>query len=250
MSQKRPVAMLVFGILNLLFGTVVLGVFSCCGLLGGFSYLGVREAQKEMKDEEKAELEIVRELSTVITDNVPGLVPFTVASIAGGLFLAFLEIITGVGMVIIRSWGRWLCVLWAMLSVLGVLAWLFYWFTVFTPGVSKLGPDIERTLKKFETNQQKMGKAPPKRQDFNELTNINEALTGWTMIFLVVAGCYGAYAGLAFLFMIFPGTGEGIARYQGANGYQGASGDLYDDDYMRRRRDSGMPPEGTGPPGM
>jgi len=68
-TRKRPVALIVFGILNLIFGTILFGSSLCCGVgFFGF-YAAMRSAYQQIPATDQRELD---ELWGVFANNLPG----------------------------------------------------------------------------------------------------------------------------------------------------------------------------------
>jgi hypothetical protein len=243
-TRKKPVAVLVFGILNLVFGSLGLVMNLCCGLsIAGF-YLMVTSVSQQAAPQDKKELE---ELWRAFSDNVPGLLPIVISSLAVSFLLGIMEIVSGIGLVRIRNWGRWLCAIWAVLQVLTVATSLFIQIVVVAPGMQKAMEDLQKWSERQQQRDRERGKnqgAPPVQ--FNTMGGsgnpyADNALTVAMSSFSLI------YAGVAFVFMVLPQTGKAIARYNGKEDWREGEQDLYDDDYERKRRAPEQPPDGGEP---
>ena len=138
MTRKRPVSMLVIGIINLVLGPLGLAGSCCCGFAAFGLYAAVSAAYQEMKPEQKAEMQDLDDLWSIFAEHMPGIGAFIVASLVSSLVMYLIQTISGIGLVLVRSWGRWLCALWAFLAIISTLAILAYWIAVVTPGATSL----------------------------------------------------------------------------------------------------------------
>src|SRR5262245_28994127 len=114
MTRKKPVAMLVFGIINLVVGSLGAVACVCAGGVFLLMYAGFRSAFQQAAGPEQ---ELLNDMGTAFSKNLPGLVPFMTAYTVIGIVLSVVQIVSGVGLVAIRNWGRWLCAIWAVLIV-------------------------------------------------------------------------------------------------------------------------------------
>jgi hypothetical protein len=245
-TRKKPVAVLVFGILNLVFGSLGLVASLCCGLsIAGF-YLLMTSVYQQVDPPDKKELEA---LWRAFSENVPLLVPMVIGSLVLSFLLGLMEIISGIGLVRIRNWGRWLCGVWAVLQMMTVAGSLFFQIVIFGPGAQKATQDLQKWSEQQQQRDRQKGnnRGAPQPQ-FNAMgrsgnpyadSAFTVAMSSFSMI----------YAGVAFVFMALPQTGKAIARYNGKPDRLEHEQDLYDDDYERKRRPREQPPD-PGDPGQ
>jgi hypothetical protein len=234
---------MVFGILNLVFGGIsVLGNACCClgfaGLLMGLQSLQQPNAPPEQRD--------VAGMFTAFTDNIPGFQSALGGYLAAAVLLSVMQIISGIGLVWIQNWGRWLCVLWAVLRIAMTVAMFGYLVGLVMPGMPKVAQDMEKWLEKMEEKQRQKGMVPPPRQ---KLDQAGDAGSAANLVLPMASGGFTIiYAFIAFIFMVLPQTGRAIARYHGRDDGLGRPrrDDLYDEDYERQRR----PPEPPPPSGF
>jgi hypothetical protein len=234
MARKKPVLLLVFGIINLAVGGIGLLFSLCCGAFSGLGYVGLRKLYEDAGPQDQKEWD---DIWHSFSDNVPGLPPFLVAWFAAWFFLAMIQIISGIGLVRIRSWGRWLCATWGLLQFVVTAAALFYLLAVLAPGLEKSAPDLEKWWQKQEERQRAKGQPVQPRQRIDAMGGTgnplldNLPMTLLSLFFLI-------YGGLAFVIMALPQTGKTIARYHGKDDdiLQGSADRLYDDEDERRRR--------------
>jgi hypothetical protein len=239
---------MVFGILNLIFGTIGLLGTCCCGVGLGFVYLGVREAIRQGQQKGAApELQDFQGMLAAVSDNVPGIEAVAIGYLVATFILTLALLISGFGLIAIRPWGRWLCAVWAVLSIAVTVFGLGYMMFVFTPAAPKMAEDMEKWAKKIEDRARQKGQQVPPRQKLNEAarTTGNPILDNLSGI--IFTGFELLYPAIAFMFMVIPQTGRAIARYHANDEQQGQPSpehDLYYGDDERRRRPPEQPPQG------
>jgi hypothetical protein len=242
--RKKPTAVFVFGILNIVFGAMSLISFLCCGVVIGGLYGVVMSAYGNAPPEVQKDLD---DLGRAFVDNVPGLVAFLIAYFAVGLMLGLMQIISGVGLVRIRPWARWMCVLWGVLEIMTIALSLFYLLAILNPGLEKAVDEMERIQERLEQKQRRQGMNPPPRQKIQRGTGnpvVDNVLNVLFSLFSL------GYAALVTVYLLLPGTGQAIARYNAPEDFGAPEDrpDYYDADFDRRRREVEPPPD-LGPPG-
>lgn len=247
MTRKKPTAVLVFGILNLVLGSISLVGNLCCGAGFALGYVAMRSIYQQAPPEAQKELD---DLWAAFSNNVPGLLGVMIGQVVVAVVMGVIQVMSGIGMVRVRSWGRWLCAIWGLLEVVFVIASLFYQMTYLYPGMQKATQDFEKWMEKQEEKQRKMGQTPPPRQKFNMMGGSSGNVIADNALSIIFSGLYLGYGALVFIVMVLPNTGKAIARYNGTDGEFPGQGqdDFYDDDYQRRRRDLDQPPPDVGPP--
>jgi hypothetical protein len=246
MPRKKPVVVFVFGILNIVFGSLGAIYNFCCGAGLGGMYLLFRNFFQQMPAKDQDEL--VR-LWRAFADNVPGLIPAFVAYLTVSLVLAIVEIVSGIGLVRIRSWARWLAACWAVLNILALACWVFYQVAVVNPGMQKAGPELEKKLQEFEKKQQQKGQQPPPRQRLDNLGGTGNPVVDVAMTALSSSLGF-IYTGVVLVIMLLPNTGRAIAQYnrKDEDFAEPRQDDFYDDEYQRLRRPPDQPPDAPRPP--
>ena len=246
MARKKPTAVFVFGILQIVFGSMSVAWNLCCGIGAAGIYLLLRNLYQQAPPEAQQELD---EVARTFLDNVPGLIPFLIGSLVVSMLLGIVQVVDGIGLVKIRNWARWLCVAWAVVEIAVVAGGLFYQIAILSPGSEKAAQDLERWMDRMEEKQRRKGMAPAPRQKISTGTG-NPVVDNLLSIAMSLFSL--GYAALAAVFMILPGTGQAVARYNSPEdefGPPGGPQDYYDEEFERRRRSLEPPPgEATGPP--
>src|SRR6267142_2252898 len=154
MPRKKPTAVFVIGILNVVFGAMRAVCNLCTGVALGGGYVLVRKLYNDAPPEAKKPLE---DVGNSFLDNVPYLVPFLITSLVVSTLLGIMQIVSGIGLIKVKNWARWLCVVWAVLMIVVVAVNLFYQMAVLSPGMEKAMDDIEKVLDRIEQDQRKKG---------------------------------------------------------------------------------------------
>jgi hypothetical protein len=256
MARKKPTGILVIGIINLVLGGLGFVTYLCCSLSCGGFFLLMRSAYQSMPARDQ---QVLGDLWPIFRDNVPGLLPALIGGVAVGVLLSLLQLIAGWGGIRIKAWGRWINVIWGLLTVIYLVASLIYLVAVFSPGMQDALPALDQWMDKLEEQQRKQGQPVQPHQRFSQNSGTGNPVLDnivWILINLVEIG----YAVFVIVFMMLPGTGRAIESYNRPEGEaEGAAreaGEYYDDDYERQRRTSGdsagepppLPPPGDPPP--
>jgi hypothetical protein len=254
MPRKKPIGLLVIGILNLVFGSINLISILCCSIFLVAAFVGLRSLYNQVPPEDQRELD---GLWQAFSANVPGLVPFLIASIVVSLILGVMQFVSGWGLVKIQNWARWTCAVWGLLVVVTVTASLFYEVAYVFPGIERANKDLEKWARRQEERQRRMGQQPGPRQNFGSGGTGNPITDNFLSIFFSVINL--AYGAVAFIIMVLPQTGAAIARYHRPEDElaEPDKSDYYDEDFERQRRrleelprggDDARPPGGAPPP--
>jgi len=107
-NNRRPTAVTVFGVLNIVFGSFW---SLCCFSMGGcVFFVGSMLAQPPQGDPELQEnIETLRTMA-----EVPGFVPWMMAFIFGTAVLALFLLIAGIGLLKVQPWGRTISIMIAL----------------------------------------------------------------------------------------------------------------------------------------
>jgi uncharacterized membrane protein len=242
MARKRPVGVLVVGIINMVLGGInVLRYLTCCAC-GGGGFLIFRSALQSMPAKDKA---VFDELWP-IADTIPGLVPALIAWVIVGVIATVLQVSGAWGCIRIKQWGRWTSVIWGGLSVVAGIISLIYMLAVFYPAwQEKTLPQLDSWMDKLEDMQRRQGQPvqPHARVSGGGVTG-NVFLDNIVSILIELVQL--GYAAFVLIFMALPATARAIDRYNRPDDEAEAPhrepGEYYDDDYERQRR-SEPPPE-------
>jgi hypothetical protein len=247
MTRSKPVRLLVFGILNLVVGTLWLLSALCCGAFAGGMLALAQSAQQPGAPQDQQE---AMGVFKAFTDNIPGLAVAVGIYITCQILLSLMQLISGFGLLWVQNWARWLCAVWAVLAIAFVVVSLAYQVAVVTPAMPEALKDMQKWAEKLEEKHRQKGMPPPVRQQqFNNAAGTGNPFVDNAMIF-VWGAFFIAYGLVTFIFMVLPGTSRAIARYHGkSDGQEHDRGDdFYDAEFERRRRE--QPPPGGGEPGQ
>jgi hypothetical protein len=249
--RKRPVSCLVFGILNIVFGSLSVIGNLCC-VAGGFGlFFMFQTLERTIANDRNvpaAQKKTIQDLFGGLLDIGRDLAPFFMVVMAVGCILGILWLMSGIGLVRVKSWGRWLCVSWGIGFTVFVIAVQFWQLAYIYPAMLEYLPKLEKVMEEIEEEQRRQGQTPPPRQHFDQYAGSGNAIAD-NIMGLAVAGLEVAYALLCVVWMALPQTGHAIAAYnRKSDDEPGARpGDQYDDEYERRRRRELEPPEGQDP---
>src|SRR5262249_28663412 len=132
----------------------------------------------------------MKEVIDSMTREVPSLVPFMIAGVVFGLTMAVFLLVSGIGLLNMKGWGRALAILFSLLTIAGQAGSLIYRLTYLNPALASWQKDfVARHGGQMEANP--MGGNPA-------LNNVVEILV--TVAFL-------SYAVLLLVIMLMPSTG-------------------------------------------
>jgi hypothetical protein len=136
MPRRRPTAVLVIAILQLLFGG--LGLF--CSICGGvMDMTGMPRMQAQPADSRAVQQARRKEVTEqVLPERIPLYWAYTVTNRVSSLLSSILMVVSGVGLLLMRSWGRWLAVVYAALSLLVNLVGFVYTILFFNPAYAEV----------------------------------------------------------------------------------------------------------------
>jgi hypothetical protein len=137
-------------ILNFIFGGIWLVMLVCSGviLVVASSLVGSFPRMPNAPDP--------TEQMTVMVERIPGFVPFTVVSLTLGVLVCLLLIVSGVGLLKMRLWGRWLCVAYACLSILYTLMSTVFTLVFYNPVMAEYQQEVARKYRGAVTTSPEM----------------------------------------------------------------------------------------------
>jgi hypothetical protein len=140
MPQKRPVAVVVIAALQLVFGVPALGSYalSLAGLDKAVASLGPVNPQGQQR---LTLLDVEQRLE----EKVPSYGPAQRAVNVAGVVLSLLMIVSGIGLLTFRPWGRLAAIVYAVLSILTTAAFVVWYLAAVVPAVVEFGREIAAT---------------------------------------------------------------------------------------------------------
>jgi hypothetical protein len=140
MPQKRPLAVVVIAVLQLVFGIPALGDYalSLAGLEKVVGSLGQVNTQGHQP---LTLLDVEKHLE----ESVPSYGPAQRALAGVEVVVTLLMIGSGIGLLLFRPWGRLLALVYAVLSILVTLSYLGWYLAVVAPAVVAFGREIAAT---------------------------------------------------------------------------------------------------------
>ncbi len=208
MPRRRPTAVTVMGILNIVFGSLSLLCVTCLGLVFLFmaNQSGFGNPVFEIWDAMKREM--------------PAYPAVTTASLILGILMAAMLILAGIGLLNMQGWARVLSILYSIVMVLSQIGLLIFQLAYVLPGIQRVQQNFAAAF----------GPGPGNSGD-------QTAGTVWNVL---VATVFIVYAILLLIMMLLPGVSAAFSGHAGLGDYDrdGYDRDRYEDgdDYQRRRR--------------
>jgi hypothetical protein len=131
MAKKRPTAVTVMAILNLVFGGLGMLCYLCFGILIVILMAALKQPGQDPK------LIQAKEVIDSMTREVPGLIPFLVFGSVLGVILAIILIVGGIGLLNMQNWARVLCIVYSIVSIVAQLGSLVYRLAVLNPALAQ-----------------------------------------------------------------------------------------------------------------
>jgi hypothetical protein len=214
MAKKRPAAVTVMGILNLVFGSIMLLCFMCNGIQVVMQLGGNRPgALNDPNDPTTKMLDFMKA-------EIPGFMTVQVLSLAVHLILTLILLVSGVGLLNMKGWGRIGSIFYAVSSVLVEIASLIYQLVYVNPVMNRwLQGEFQRA------------KVPgmPDASFLSTLMNIG-AVVGAVVLM--------TYAIILLIMMLLPKVSAAFAGTSSdVLSEERRDEDYYDEGYERRRRE-------------
>src|SRR5579884_853918 len=137
MPQKRPVAVVVVAVFQLLFG--VLALLDSASTLAGLDRTVAAAGQVSTSKKESVS---VADVEKRLEQNVPGYGVIKQASVGLEGVLAVMMIASAIGLLRLRPWGRVLALVYAVLSIVSRLGYLAWFLATVPPVVSAFGKEL------------------------------------------------------------------------------------------------------------
>jgi hypothetical protein len=131
MRRDRPTVVLVMAILNF-----VLGGLGLCGMLCLAGGIGLFAAAAGNAPPPPPGQPDFREMVEAFK-SVPGYIPFMIASLVVGLVVLIALIVSGFGLLSMRPWARWICIVYGVYAILSALVGLVYNLAVVGPALEE-----------------------------------------------------------------------------------------------------------------
>jgi hypothetical protein len=138
MKQRVPTAVLVMAILNFVFGGIGLLMSGCGGAFTLFLLV--------MPEQKPGQPGYFPNVLKTVAKEVPGYTAFMTASLVMGLVLSTVLIIAGIGLLRLRPWAWWLCILYAPLQILLQVGILYCTLVYVNPVMHRANQEVFRQL--------------------------------------------------------------------------------------------------------
>jgi hypothetical protein len=216
MARRRPTAVTVIGILNIIFGSLGLLCYVCAGagfliLYAAFSQAGPQP--REMQD--------LRQLWEAVQRQMPWFGAYMIGNVILSFFLAILLLISGIGLLNMKGWARTLAILYSIITIVTQIAAL-----VLT--LAYVNPQILRVT------QELMARNPAFRPS-------NDPFGGGSLMGSNIQSVIGAVIGMIYaivllIIMLMPSVSAAFAGRGRRDDYELDRQEDEDDDLGRERR--------------
>ena len=162
MKRNRPTLVLVMGILSIVFGSLGLIFSLCCvGQMVAFH----KTAASAGVNVPGADKVASARLETMERE-VPNYVALELTHRAFWVLFATILLIGGIGLIFMRNWGRWCCILYALIMPLVQVVGLWWRFTKVTPAEIKARGEAMKAQAEMMKNMGRGAGATPINLDF------------------------------------------------------------------------------------
>jgi hypothetical protein len=135
--QKKPAVITVFGILNIIFGAIALLIVVC----GGVATFAI--AQVNMPGPGNPPNPI-KDMLEYMDKHAPLYTPYLIGEIIIGLIMAIILVVSGIGLLKVRPWARWLSIGYAAVRLVLILVGLVLAIMIFNPVLADWQADYNK----------------------------------------------------------------------------------------------------------
>jgi hypothetical protein len=205
MPAKRPTSFTVFAVLSIVFGSLGL-VCNACGLVSQAAMPALRGMQPKPAPGQPDPEVLQREFEA----KLPGYQAYQWGTMGLSIILSTLLLVSGIGLLKMKAWSRWTCILYGVISILVQLAVMVY-------NVAYVGPATTELMNESMKS--------------SNVTLPGGLVTGF-VVFVALLGM--TYAIILLIFAVRPRMGEQLATFDDS---QLPDKEYYDEDYERQRRE-------------
>jgi hypothetical protein len=216
----------VFAILNLVFGGIGL-LCNMCGILGQAFAMSIPMAGPPGAGGKNPMMEAFGGLEK----EIPGYTAYQFSTLAVGFILCAMLVLSGIGLLNMKRWARWLCVGTSVAIILYAIGTAAYTIAYVQPALERLQRHIQEEIQK-----QTGGPTPNPFAFLTMAGTVSAVLTGLVKI---------AYAVGLLVVMFLPGVSAAFAG-RPMSREADEEYDDYEDDYDDRRRPRRERPDGEG----
>lgn len=221
MPAKRPTAVLVMAILNMVFGGLALACSLCVGI--GIAFVAVAISQPNAAHDPK--IRDVKDMFESMNREIPLLMPYLIGNMVFDVIMAIALVVAGIGLLKMRPWARLTSIVYAVLKIAAQVGGLVFTYAY-------LNPATERWQQNFLARHGQV-QAQPGPFGNNPLVQGVAGLIG--TVFAI------AYAVALLIVMFLPHIRAAFAGRGAVEDYEDKRGreDEEDFGYERRREDEG-----------
>jgi hypothetical protein len=212
MPRKRPTAVLVMAILNIVFGSLGLACYLCAGV----GILFIVMALNQPGAAKAPEMRQVQEIFQSMAERIPGFLPVMIGNLIFSFVMAIWLLVCGIGLLKMMNWARIGSIIFAILTILEQLGSLIYRFTVLNPGMEAWQRDFLARHPGAQIQGNAFGGASPALNSAMEILGVAISL-GYAIVLLV--------------FMLLPGV---VAAFRAPEMGEEAAGGPEEEEYYDR----------------
>jgi hypothetical protein len=152
MARKRPTAVLVLAILNIVFGSL----WTLMGLCGGVAFAFVMNTMPKIMAQATAKTgqPPMPDMFTYLQERAPGFMGFIYASIAMMALLGLLLLCSGLGLLKMRTWAWWGSIIFAVVTILQQLLGVYTNVKYTNPVMADYYRDLDKWQRQVTPAQQ------------------------------------------------------------------------------------------------
>jgi hypothetical protein len=142
LARPRPAAVTVIAYLNIIFG-ILWGLVFLCGGTCLLVLISVWNSEAmTAKPETRLQKEMLEVMLTSLRDHIPYFVEVNVGRLVFWLVMTLVLLVSGIGLLSLKSWARTACLVYAILSIMAQLGFLIYAVAVVNPGMGRVNQDL------------------------------------------------------------------------------------------------------------
>jgi hypothetical protein len=215
MARKRPTVVTVMAILNIVFGSLGLLCYLCAG--AGFLILFAAINQAGPQDRG---VQALKELWAEVSREVPWMGAYFVGSMIFSLLMAILLLVSGIGLLNMKSWARALAIFYSLITIITQIVVLWLQLAYINPLMLRVNQNLMARNPAFQPGNDPFGGGLMS----NNLWSVIGAVIGMT------------YAVVLLIMMLLPSVSAAFSGGRPPDEYDLERGAEDDEDFDRERR--------------
>jgi hypothetical protein len=146
-AAQRPTSVTILAVINFVFGTIGLIQLLCGGVFIVYGPDMLKTMASQPQPGGAPNPFLAMQISMERLAAIPGYTSIMLATHLFNGFLTLLALVSGFGLLKMKTWGRWLCLLYAAGTILVTTAGTAYTITVVQPVMAEVAKEVEQQLK-------------------------------------------------------------------------------------------------------